>query len=38
VPPPYDVDWAYMYRISSLAQGANGGARVLLQSTYKVVQ
>lgn len=38
VPPPYDADWAYIYRISSLAQGANGGARVLLQSTYKVVQ
>lgn len=38
VPPPYDTDWAYMYRISSLAQGANGGARVVLQSTYKVVQ
>ncbi|MBK1874668.1 pilus assembly protein [Marinobacter sp. 1-3A] len=38
VPPPYDADWAYMYRISSLAVGANGGARVLLQSTYKVIQ
>lgn len=38
VPPPYDADWAYMYRISSQAEGANGGARVLLQSTYKVVQ
>lgn len=38
VPPPYGADWAYMYRVSSQAQDANGGARVLLQSTYKVVQ
>jgi type IV pilus assembly protein PilX len=38
VPPPYGADWAYMYRISSFVEGANGGARVMLQSTFKVLQ
>ena len=38
VPPPYGVDWAYMYRITSYAEGPSGGSRTMLQSTYKVLK
>ncbi len=36
-PPPYAAaDWAYYYRVTSYAEGANGTSRVMLQSTFKV--
>lgn len=38
VTPPYGVDWAYMYRITAYAEGATGGSRTMLQSTYKVLK
>tara|TARA_R110001592_G_scaffold52511_6_gene160657 strand:+ start:2404 stop:3000 length:597 start_codon:yes stop_codon:yes gene_type:complete len=38
IPPPYGVDWAYMYRITSYAEGSSGGSRTMLQSTYKVLK
>lgn len=38
-PPPYPVaDWAYLFRVTSYAEGINGSARVMLQSTYKVLR
>lgn len=30
------VDWSFLFRVTSYAQGANGTSRVMLQSTYKV--
>lgn len=38
ITPPYGVDWAYMYRITAYAEGATGGSRTMLQSTYKVLK
>jgi type IV pilus assembly protein PilX len=35
--PPYGGDWAHMYRITAYAEGATGGSRTMLQSTFKVL-
>lgn len=34
----YGLDWAYLFRITSYAVGANGTSKVKLQSTYKVIR
>ena len=33
--PAYDVTWSKMYRVTAYAEGATGGSRVMLQSTFK---
>jgi type IV pilus assembly protein PilX len=38
VPPPYGVDWAYMYRVTAYAEGSSSYSRTMLQSTYKVLK